>query len=103
MSFGTFPTGPKNPGLIASSRKKQLTVNNGGQHLQKSRRWIGALSLLRLFKMTETQRRLNSAQADGMCSHGGKKKKEKKKEKNDAEVSAEEVETNFSGQHKPPA
>lgn len=53
--------------------------------------------------MTETQRRLNSAQADGMCSHGGEKKKEKKKEKNDAEVSAEEVETNFSGQRKPPA
>lgn len=51
------------------------------------------------FKMTGTLRGLNSAQADGMRSHGGKKKKEK----TDAEVSAEEVESNFSVQRKPPA
>lgn len=84
---------------MPAAEKKQLTVNNGGQHLQKSRRWIGALSLLRPFKMTGTQRGLNSAQADGMRSHGG----EKKKEKTDAEVSAEEVESSFSVQRKPPA
>lgn len=46
--------------------------------------------------MTGTLRGLNSAQADGMRSHGGKKKKEK----TDAEVSAEEVQSNFSVNHR---